>query len=121
MVSLGGITLSSDLALRGLDALVPIAQSVRHTLMGGVVVQQLTISAGHELALVADGSGGYLTHKQAEDVRALHAAGGAVVLNHPRGTYEVMITQVNWEPLVEYDDVVDDDLGFGSIELIIKG
>lgn len=122
MVTLGGITLSPDLALRGLDDLTPIAQNFRHTLMGGVVVLQLAISAGHELALVADdNSGGYLTHKQAEDIRALLGAGAPVVLNHPRGTYEVMIKQVTWEPLVEYDDVEDDDEGFGTIALIIKG
>jgi len=121
MVTLGGITLSDHLALRGLDDRPVIAQNVLPTLMGGVVVQQLAIAGGQPLSLVADETGGSITYKQAEDVRGLQTSGDPVVLSHPRGSYTVMIEAVVWRPLVEWVDVQDDDEGFGSIDLIIKG
>lgn len=119
-VTIGGITLSNDLALRGLDDLKPIAQNFLPTLAGGTVVQQMAITSGHSLSLVADDRGGFITYGESVSIRALQAAGNPIVLVHPRGTYEVMVEQVNWEPLVDFVDKENSDQGLGSIELIVK-
>ena len=97
MIALGSLVLSDHLVLGGLESDPPIAFSARRTMGGRAVVQSIPLStAGRELTLAGDK---HFTLEQILDVQSLARLNRPVELSHYRGTYRVLITRVDPEPL----------------------
>lgn len=94
-LSLGGITLSDHLTLDIKSA--GVAYSQRRLIGGAQVIQADGNDGGRTLVLNSEGHL-LCTHK--EQIRAMQAAGLAVILEHPRGTFSVLI--------IDTDSLVDD-------------
>lgn len=100
-VTLGSITLSDHLVLTGLENAPAIAPRQLRTLAGYAVIQQGFNIGGRILALVSE------NHLDLDDVtaiRTLFALGQPVTLTHHRGTFVVLITGINVEPVTNYSD-----------------
>ena len=92
-VTLGDITLSDSIVLDGLENSPVIAQSARRTLGGRMVLQVgATLSGGRILTLSGDN---HWTLGQASAIRDIAALGQNVSLVHHRGTFTVLIVQIN--------------------------
>jgi len=117
-ITLGGVTLSDHLVLLGIENAPKVAWSAQRTLGGRQVVQVgPSLTSGRELALQSEN---HLTQDMVDSVKELEAAGQAVSLVHPRGTYSVVITGVDLEPDTYYVDPDDADLLWysGTINMI---
>ena len=112
MTTLAGITLSDHLVLSGLENAPPVATSQRRTIMGVSVVQTAPVSGGRALALVGDN---LYTLSQLQALNAAAASGLLVVLEHHRGTFDVLITGINMQPTQEHSNPTSDDWYSGEI------
>jgi hypothetical protein len=101
MTTLGGLALSADLVLNGLENAPDLAFSQRRTLAGVSVVQSAPVLSGRVLTLESDG---HLTLAQVQAIKALAAAGQEVALVHSRGSFTVLIVGVSVEPVFESSD-----------------
>lgn len=100
-VSIGGMALSDDLVLDGLETSRPAAVSVRKTLGLKTVVRSLAgeTTGGRLLTL----SGEYhFTLAELSAIRDLQATGSALSLVHHRGTFTVVILAIEAEPATVY-------------------
>ena len=121
-VSIGGITLSDDLRLRGIKNQSLALMSVRRTMGGRVVIQTLRMEAGRPLVLEAfrDGNAtyGYFTGSQIDQICALRDASTEVTLVHHLGTFQVIVTAVDVEDIKGVADPASTDEYSGTITLI---
>ena len=102
MTTLGGVTLSSHLHLIGGESKPPLAYSTRETLGGTLVVQRDPAVFNRQWELVAKNDGAYrmgcYTKAQLDSLRTVAEIMDPVVLDHPDGTYNVIILEFNVEP-----------------------
>lgn len=121
MIRLGGIVLNNELRLYGLNA-TKIAHSQRRTLLGESVLQVMPIDGGRNMELVATENGdkveGFFTQSQIDAIEALSATGASVLLEHPRGSFQVLIVDFSFTPVVDYVDPDSSDLSTGTVYLI---
>jgi hypothetical protein len=109
-ITLGGITLSDHLVLRGLR--VPtVAVDQQRTKGGKLTALVNRLSGGRTLELE-----GIFTAAQLNAVRAIE--GDEVTLVHPRGTFSVMVIGYDLDEVFERVDQQDDDYEQGSIILL---
>ena len=114
MISLGGLTLSDNLRLLGLRV-VPISASTARSEGGVAHVLTAPLEGGRALEL-----SGFFTSAQVEAILAMAAAGTAVDLIHPRGSFSVLITACSLADWIEYVDAGTDpdDFEEGTITLL---
>ena len=95
-VTLGGLTLSDNLVLDGLENSPAIAMSARRTL-GGRMISTFgpSLTGGRSLSLQSEN---HLTLAQIISLKTFEASGAALTLSHPRGTFTVSITGIEVEP-----------------------
>ena len=91
-VTLGGVTLSDDLVLLGLETGGRVASSLRYTLGGVAVVQAVPLSGGRELVLQSEN---HLSLAEVQAVRDIEALAEPVTLVHHRGTFSVLNTGIS--------------------------
>ena len=100
-ITLGGVTLDSNLHLIGLETNPFINYSVRETLGGNNVIQTHTRTANARLSLVARHDGGSrmgtFCSSHLASIKALAATGGTYSLVHPATTTNVKILEFNVE------------------------
>ena len=114
-VSLGGITLSDELVLHGLESAQMIATSVTHTLGGSAVVQYDPMDQETGLTLTLESK----LHLSLADIQAVRAlVGQEVALVHHRGTYQVVVVNTPDEPAVAFRDPAAEDFYSGEITMI---
>jgi hypothetical protein len=104
-VTLGGVTLSDHLVIQGIET-APARAFGGQRLMGGAMHTDVgpALTGGRVLSLQSEF---HLTQTDVDAIKELEAAGNAVSLVHPRGTFTVYITGVDVEPdewLVDPDD-----------------
>lgn len=115
-ITLGSMSLSDHVILRGLDDAPQHAWSQRRLLSGRLLVQRGSVfTGGRTLTLSGENC---FTKADIEALRNMVTARATVSLVHPRGTYSVMITAVTPTPLYEYVDPEDDDIYSADITLI---
>ncbi len=118
-VSLGGIVLSDDLVLEGLETARKVAYSSRRTLAGRHVLQVgPPLNGGRILSLQSEN---HITHAELLAIKAVEAVGAVVTLVHHRGVFSVLITAIELEPDSSLANPADDstDLWYsGTINLL---
>lgn len=94
--SLGGLTLSDNLYLDGLDKAPAVGMSSRRTL-GGRIVNQIgpQLIGGRSLQLQSEL---HITHAQEQSIKSMEAIGQPVTLVCPRGSYTVFISGIDLTP-----------------------
>jgi len=113
-ISIGGLTLSEDLALDIQSAGVGYSQ--RRLIGGAQVVQADGADGGRTLTLSGEN---HWTLAQVEALQLLQSAAMPLTLVHHRGTFEVLITDTSdLTPVFDYADPEDDDWYTGSISMI---
>ena len=113
-VSLGGITLSDDLILDGLDV-AQVRVNQRRTLAGRPITQTAPAPGGRTLTLSGEH---HWTYDQAAAIRALSALAAPVALVHHRGSSTVMIIGIELEASVPYANPSGSDWLSGSVTLL---
>lgn len=117
-VSLGGIALSDDLVLQGIEEAPGIAMSARRTLGGRQIVQVgPSLAGGRVLSLQSEN---HLTLSQITAIKAIESTGQAVILVHHRGTFSVLITGTEVDPdtLLANPDTATNQWWSGKINMI---
>lgn len=94
--TLGGLSLSPDLVLTGLEASPGIIYSQRRTMSGVSVLQTAPVVGGRTLGLNSEN---HLSLTDIQAIQALAALGQPVTLVHHRGTFNVLIIGLNVEPV----------------------
>lgn len=95
-VSLGGVSLSDDLVLEGIETARRVTYSSRRTLAGRHVLQVgPPLSGGRTISLQSEN---HITHAKLLAIKAVEAAGAVVTLVHHRGTFSVLIVSIEMEP-----------------------
>ena len=115
MTTIAGITLSDHLVLGGLENAPDIAYSQNRTLMGLSVLQAAPFLGGKTLTLAGEN---ILTKGQIFEIKAIASTGTSVILDHPRGVFEVVIVNTEVEPAFECVNPSDDDWYSGTITMI---
>ena len=111
-ISLGGLTLSNNLLLRGLRS-DPVAVDVQRSDAGVAQVLVAPIEGGRVLGLE-----GYFTSAQVDALLTMAENRLPVQLVHPRGTFTVLITGSTLEPWVDYVEPDPGDYEQGTINLL---
>lgn len=115
MTVIAGRTYSEHLVLTGMENAPVVAHSARRTLGGRMVVQAKPIDAGgRQLMLTSEN---HLTQEDIDELRAVAMLGQTVLLEHARGSFDVLITRIEVEPMWEIADPGSDTLYSGSIYL----
>ena len=113
MISLGGLVLSSNLLLRGLRS-APVAVDVQRSDEGVAQILVAPLEGGRSLSLEGD-----FTFAQVEQIRVMSRNCLPVQLIHPRGTFQVLITDLSdladWDEHVEIEPT---DFESGTIQLL---
>lgn len=112
MISLGGISLSDNLLLKGLRG-EPVAVDVQRSEGGVAQVLVAQMEGGRVLGLE-----GYFTAAQVDALMDMAMLRQPVTLVHPRGTFSVLITGSSLEDWIEYVEPDPDDFEVGTINLI---
>lgn len=120
---LGTITdLSDDCRLDGLETAKPAVFNQRRFIGGDLNVQVDDNSGGLELRIVAEKVGqnvyGYYTLDQVTELHALWAAKNTVSLVHHRGTFSVLIIDVDVTPVVGVADPAGDAIYVGTVTVL---
>jgi len=118
MTTLGSVTLSDHLILSGLETAPDIVVNQRRTVGGESVVQTAPVSGGRSLTLAGEN---HYTLQQIQDVKALAAIGSPVTLVHDRGTFTVLISDLDVEPTIKFANPAAADWYSGEIFLIEVG
>jgi hypothetical protein len=114
--SLGGITLSDNLILGGIESAPGIAFSAKRTLGGRQIVQVgPSLSGGRVLTLQGEN---HFTLGQVTAIKALSTSGASGAMVHARGSFTVIVTGVDVEPTIPYADPVSTDWYSGTITLL---
>lgn len=112
-ISLGGLVLNDNLLLRGLRS-APVAVDIQRSDEGVSQILIAPLEGGRALGLE-----GYFSAAQVDQIEAMSKGLLPVTLIHPRGTFQVLITDLselaNWVDYVEPDP---DDYETGTIQLI---
>ena len=95
MTILGGITLSDDLVLSGLEDAVPVVVNQRRTVEG---ISILTVGANVGGRLLKLSGDKHFTLTQIVAIQGVAALGQPVLLSHHRGDFTVMITGAPVQP-----------------------
>lgn len=115
MISLSGIELSDDLQLKGLEDSPGIAYTQKRTILGNLVIHTSTNIGGRSLSL--QGTNDY-TQEQIDQIKELEQAGSVVELIHPRGTFNVLITNVAVTQATENPEPSSEEWYSGEISMI---
>lgn len=124
MISLNGETLSEDLIWENEFDNPAISQNTQRTILGNLVIQNLPLSKGRSINLVAVASGnsyeGFFTRTQIIEFKALEQAGSTIVFHYEGTDYDVKIQAggVQVAPLQPRPNHEDTDLYSGQIILI---
>jgi len=113
-VTLGGVALSDHLILEGLETSPGVSIFSNRTLGGSMVSVPTQLDGGRTLTLSGEN---HFTLGEIEAVKSLEALGQTVTLEHHRGSFSVLITNVDVTP-TQYADPVDDDWLSGTITMI---
>jgi len=113
--TLGGIALSPDLVLSGIEAANSWIYQPRRTLAGVSVVQAAPVVGGRSLTLVSEH---HLDLAEVTAIKAVAALGQPVTLVHHRGTFTVYIVGVDVDPAVDHSDPDGSEWQSGSITLL---
>ena len=114
-VSLGGIALSDELILDGIETATEVVITQRRTLAG---VSNLTADpapGGRQLQLQGDN---HWDLAQVDAIRALRALMQPVQLVHHRGTFDVLIGAIDVDPSISYSNPDDTTWYTGTVTMI---
>jgi len=111
-VSLGAISLRSNLLLNGLDADV-VAADTQRTDDGFLTILLSSVSGGRELSLE-----GWFTRAQETAISALSSGKIPVALSHPKFSGNVFIVGMALTDLFDFVEAETTDIRVGIINLI---
>lgn len=111
-VTLGDIVLEDDMILRGLQT-DRVAVDVQRSDAGVAQILIADVEGGQSLELY-----GWYTFDQEEQILALSAGKGQVILDHPRFNGLVIITGTSLEDLDEFANPDGDDIRVGVVNLL---
>lgn len=123
-IVLDGITLSGSLLWVDKRAFSPVAQSVRRTLGGGLVVFSKGLDAGRPVTLEATEDSGWLTATMVDSLTAMAASPGAVYAFSYHGeAFNVVFRHdeppaMDMRPLQPRATVLPGDFFVGTIKLL---
>jgi len=121
-IPLGSLALDNNVQLRGGDAISKVILNITKAIMGKTIITYSPAPAGHQLELVAIDKGthfeGFFLKSQIDAMKELRDTVQTVALAHYRGSYNVIITAVDVEPLGDIVNPDDDWLYFGTIQLL---
>lgn len=112
MTMLGGIELSNDLVISGLESAPDIVYNPLRLVTGELFVQTAPVIGGRVLSLKGKNA---FTLQQIVAIKVIAAMGQAVPLIHHRGTFNFLITGTPVEPVIEYADPDPDEWYDGEI------
>ena len=124
MISLNGVTLSEDLIWENEFDNPAISQNTQRSILGNLIIQQLPLSKGRILNLVAVASGdsyfGFFTRTQVIAFKALEQVGATIVFHYEGTDYDVKIQSggVQVSPLQPRPNHAVTDLYSGILILI---
>lgn len=108
MITLGGITLSSDLVWVDRYKYLPVGQTLKQTLTGTTVVYSSLLSNGRNITLEAQDNMGWLTKQQVLDLTAIASVPGAsYTLNYQNEETFTVFFRQNDPPAIEFQPLVD--------------
>ncbi len=102
MISLGGVTLSPSMQWTDKHAFQPVAQSVRRTLGGGVLVYAQELFKGRPITLEAQADTGWITKAMLDQLEVMAATPGGVFSLNVHGFVADVIFRHNEAPALEF-------------------
>lgn len=114
-VTLGGLVLSDELILSGLETAKNVVVSQRRSLAGRSITRIDPAPGGRTLTLSGEN---HFTLGQITAIKELAATCQAVTLVHHRGTYHVKIIDTPVVPAIDYANPSDDEWYSGEITMI---
>ncbi len=124
MITLNGETLSEDLIWENEFDNPAISQNTQRTILGNLVIQNLPLSKGRTINLVAVASDssyeGFFTRSQIIEFKFLEQAGSTIVFHYEGTDYDVKIQAggVQVTPLIPRPNQAVGDLYSGQLILI---
>lgn len=124
MISLNGVTLSEDLIWENEFDSPAISQNTQRTILGNLVIQNLPLSKGRTINLVANSDGnsyeGFFTREQIIEFKVLEQSGADITFHYEGTDYNVKIQAggVQVTPLIPRPNQAIGDLYSGTLILI---
>lgn len=122
IITLGALSLNSNLFLDGVDSMRLTTVSISRTILGKTIIQYGPAPAGHELQLISSRNSnrlrGFFLQSEIDAMKVMETTVEQVTLVHPRGTWQVIVNGINVEPVFKVNDHPANCRLTGSIQLL---
>ncbi len=120
-ITLGGITLSDNMYLSGLESAPRAAVSQKRTILGTSILTVSPLIGGRRFTIGSDSKGatrGIWCYHTIEAIKELENQGVAVVLDYRGDIYEVVIVGTSFRPMILHEPEGPNKKFIGTISVI---